>query len=104
MNDYIKVLVKRAGFKPHFAVIKNELAYFQALVQGHIEIFPLSMGCLLICNEEGKLNGLPHCCTIYGEEIVGNIVVCGQDGEEFGDFPMELMEAKRMFPELWEVF
>ncbi len=104
MKDYIKVLVKVPTLRPHFATIKNELAYFQALVGGYIEVFPITTDCVIICNEEGRLMNLSHNCNICGEDFVGTIILCGVDGEEFSDFPLELEEAKATFPKLWEGF
>lgn len=104
MKDYIKVLVKKPGLKPNFNTIKNELAYFQAIVGGYIETFTIATDCVIICNEEGRLMNLPYNCNICGEDFVGTIILCGVDGDEFSDFPLELGDAKVVFTKLWEGF
>jgi hypothetical protein len=62
-----------------------KLAEIQALVGGLVEVFPLGDGDIMVCNEEGKLEGLPVNveATIifrrtYGpvDTIVGDVVIC----------------------------
>jgi len=57
---------------------------------------------VIICNEEGRLIGLPHCCTICGIDFVGTIVIAGVEGEEFADLPGSFQEWKLVFRSLWE--
>ena len=102
-KDYINVLIKKPGLPPHFATVRNELPYLQAVVGGYIECFPIATGCVIICNEEGKLMHLPHNCNICGEDFVGTIMLVGVDGEEFTDFPLTLEGARQTLANLWEV-
>ena len=41
----------------------------------------------IICNEEGKLRGMPFNGRLLGEDFVGPLIFVGIDGEDFDDFP-----------------
>lgn len=102
MKDYINILIKKPGLPPHFATVRNELPYLQAVVGGYIECFRITTDCVIICNEEGKLMGLPYNCTLVGEQLAGPIVFVGVDGEEFDSCPLTIEQAKQLFPQMWE--
>lgn len=88
----IKVIIKRPDEEyGHIAWISNTLENFQRNVGGYIEVFRLTSNVVIICNEEGKIKGLDPNLRIGREELVGNIIVAGVDGEEFGsiDFTFE---------------
>ena len=87
MPGMIKAYRRKPGEICEEIEIENTLEALQREVGGYIEIFPLSADCCVICNEEGKLQGLPYTCRIRGEEFVGTILVVGIDGEEFCDAP-----------------
>lgn len=80
----INILVKAPGEDWHKETIENELSEFQRIVEGYIETFYL-LGTdeLIICNEEGWLNGLEYNCSVEGNDFAGTIIKCKQDGEEF---------------------
>lgn len=42
---------------------------------------------VLLCNEEGRLRGMPHNLTFLGLDLVGPVLLVGADGEEFADLP-----------------
>lgn len=44
---------------------------------------------VIICNEEGRLQGLPHNCRIFGVDFVGPILIVGRDDEDFTDLKPE---------------
>jgi len=99
----ITVMVKHPGHPPFMVSCLNELKTLQSLVDGNIEVLPVATKLLIICNEEGKLLGLPYNCTLLGETLVGTIVLVGVDGEEFDDVPLSISQAQVLFPEMWEV-
>lgn len=99
----IEVMVKQPGHKPFRVSCLNELETMQSLVEGYIEVLPLATNLLIICNEEGKLMGMPYNCTLVGEQLVGPIVFVGVDGEEFDSCPLTISQAKELFPQMWEV-
>lgn len=90
MSD-IRAIVKRPGEKTgHIAVIENDLEMLQGLVGGYIEAVTMQVKgkpMAIICNEEGRLRGLPYNCSINGVDFVGAIVIVGVDGDEFADIP-----------------
>lgn len=66
---------------------KLTLEYMQKVVGGYIEIVPLQDGRLLVCNEEGKIQGLPenkHATMIWEESygktdiIMGNVIITNE--------------------------
>lgn len=94
----IKCIVKRVG-EPvgHFEWIANTLEALQHAVDGYIETITMTADTLLIVNEEGRIRGLPYNCTIMSLDLVGDILVCGYDGDEMCDVPMTLDVWKKHF-------
>ena len=71
----------------------------QQIVAGYIEaIYPFDDPVAIICNEEGKLNGLPLNRALYTEDgemfdiAHGNIIICGLGEEDFASLQGELLE------------
>lgn len=77
----IKVLVKKPGKLPEIKWLDNNLKTLQETVGGYIETVTLENGLLLICNEDGKLQGLPPNIRIGGDVIVGTVIACRSDDE-----------------------
>lgn len=98
----IRAIIKKTGEAPYEAWIENELKTLQEWVGGYIETYALSYNpaVIVICNEEGKLLGLPYNCKLAGEHFAGTILICGVDGEEFADCPVRLRTAMAFWPEL----
>ena len=55
----IKVLKVAPGQAPERITMPNTLEAFQEAVGGYIETVGLDANAVLVCNEEGKLSGLP---------------------------------------------
>ncbi len=81
----IKCLVVEPGEKPTVQVIENTLEAKQKIVGGLIELVQLSDTADLICNEEGKLIGLPANRMLGNDIIAGTFLVVGSewDNENF---------------------
>ena len=62
----------------------------------------IAEGAVIICNEEGRLLGLPHNCEVCGIDFVGTIVFAGVAGEDFADLPIGFRDFKKVFRKLWE--
>lgn len=83
-EEEIKVLIVEPMQAPKVRVIKNDLKELQSIVGGYIECLEISQGITIICNEEGKLEGLPlnrsldRDGEIY-EIIAGTFIVAGDD-------------------------
>lgn len=89
----MKILVVDPLKTPYVKDISGSLASMQAVVGGYIQaIYPFEDGELaLICNEEGKLVGLPFNRALRDEEgrvydiVVGTFFLCRApaEGEDF---------------------
>lgn len=79
----ILVMIKEPGqpakLEPLF---DNDLKAFQDAVGGYIETVTIGE-LVIICNEEGRLKGLPFNVEVAGIGFVGTIIVAGVKGEEF---------------------
>jgi hypothetical protein len=74
-DNKITVLVFPVGKPGEVQQIERTLDAMQALVGGgFIEMVPYAVGTALVCNEEGKLNGMPPNRPAWG----GQDVICGQ--------------------------
>lgn len=83
----MRVIRKRPGEAPEIVEIENTLEALQKEVGGYIETLTLTQDAVIICNEEGRLHGLPYNCTLCGAAFVGTILLAGVDGDEFTDVP-----------------
>lgn len=86
----ITVLVVEPDKKPYAKTIKNRLEEMQEIVGGYIETLPLEEGIDIVCNEEGKINGLELNRPLYHEGkmyeiIAGTFFIAGADLES-GEF------------------
>ena len=88
----MKVLMVEPGKSPYAAEIESGLKSLQAAVGGDIQaVYPFEETVCLVCNEEGKLQGLPLNRALRDEEgeiydvIAGSFFVCGAppDSENF---------------------
>lgn len=83
----MNVIYKAPGCAPEPRDIPNTLEELQATVGGHIETVTFAIDAAVICNEEGRLLGMPHNVCFCGVDFVGPILIVGVDGEEFTDLP-----------------
>lgn len=83
----IKVYVKEPGQTPALREIDNTLEALQEIVGGYIETVTVATDLVIICNEEGRLQGLAPNCRILGYDFVGPIIFAGVAGDEFADVP-----------------
>ena len=87
----MKVIYKSPGCAPEPRDIPNTLEELQAAVGGYIETVTFASDAVVICNEEGRLQGLPHNFTFLGVDYVGPILIVGRAGDEFTDLDPEAM-------------
>ena len=110
----MRVLIKRPDEQfGHICNISDRLENLQKTVGGYIETVTIAKTTdgkpiILVCNEEGKLQGLKHNIFLnsedrlgvhYSEQIVGTFFLCSSDGEEFTDLPdtFGMPEWKELF-------
>ena len=83
----MKAIRKKPGCEPELIDIDNTLKALQAEVGGYIETVTIASDAVVICNEEGRLHGLPYNCCVFGTSFVGTVLIVGTKGEEFCDVP-----------------
>ena len=86
----MRIVVKKAGQMPEIREVENDLEAFKEIVGGYIEIVPISNNpfnrlykVICVCNEEGKLMGLPGNFFFGRDLIVGDVFFCAVNGEDF---------------------
>ena len=78
----IQVLIVEPMKLPRVATVPNSLAALQQIVGGCIEVVaPFNDTAAIICNEEGKLLGLPLNRLVKKDIIVGTFIIAGADVE-----------------------
>ena len=102
MSAKISVIIKQPGRVPYKTAISPTLKNLQNTVGGYIETVTIAEDAVIICNEEGRLIGLPQNCSFCGIDFVGTIVFAGVSGEAFSDFPISFQAFKNMEKHLWE--
>lgn len=102
----LKAIIKRPDEKAgHVTWINDSLENLQRIVEGPIEVVGIGRGIIMICNENGKLLGLEpnfwiNRTSITADLIVGTVIICGEDGDEFGDVMLDLATWKKLL-KLW---
>ena len=88
--DKIKIVIVEPGNpEARIADVPATLEQYQKIVGGYIEcIYPFSDAVTLVCNEEGKLRGLPINRVLYDrgnniEAINGTFFIVGVGAEDF---------------------
>lgn len=111
MEDEIKVLYFYPHRNPEYRIIPNTLKAKQKLVRGLIEaVYPWDDPVALVCNEEGKINGMELNRVIEDEDgnpvevIAGPFFICGIGEEDFESIGEEL--GKKYYDLFfdWDVF
>ena len=79
MNDNkLKVVVLEPSKLATVAEIEATLAAMEGVVQGDIEvIYPFEEDVCIVCNENGKISGLPMCRVLLDDNREIRDVICG---------------------------
>lgn len=95
----MNVLMIEPGKAPYVTDIGNDLHSMQQAVGGYIQaVYLYEEAVVLICNEEGKLDGLPLNRALRDEDgdiydiVAGNFFLAGIGEDDFIDLPDELVE------------
>lgn len=83
----MKAIRKEPGCEPEIIEVENTLKALQAEVGGYIETVTIASDAVIICNEEGRILGLPDNGRMCGVDVVGTALIVGVNGEEFCDVP-----------------
>ena len=93
------VLMVEPGKAPYETQIGNDLRSMQGAVGGYIQaVYPYEEPVALVCNEEGKLDGLPLNRALRDADgdiydiIAGTFFIAGLGESDFTDLPHELAE------------
>ena len=95
----MNVLMVEPGKAPYETQIGDDLRSMQAAVGGYIQaVYPYEEPVALICNEDGKMNGLPLNRALRDSDgdiydiIAGNFFIAGLGQSNFTDLSHELAE------------
>ena len=95
----MKVLMIEPGKAPYEAELDGSLKSMQEAVGGGIEgYYPYAEPVAIVCNDEGKINGLPLNRAIYNQDgemieiMAGTFFIAGLGEESFADLPDYFME------------
>ena len=102
-NNTLRVLRVEPDNAPEEKVIGADLESLQAEVAGMIECVYLDDGVILVCNEEGKLNGMKMNRRLENDIICGPFFLVSDDGEgnfaSLNDRQMDLLKERFAQPE-----
>ena len=79
----ILCVIKKLGEAPYVDHIENELGAFQELVGGYIETVTIASDLVIICNEEGRLMGIPFNVEVANVGFCGTVIAVGKKRDEF---------------------
>lgn len=95
----MKILMVEPGKMPCETEIDSGLEALQKAVGGHIQaVYPYEDPVAVVCNEEGKIMGMPLNRALSDEDgniydiIAGNFLIVGLGEESFSDLSPDLME------------
>ena len=75
--------------------VEDKLEVYQELVDGYIEVYPLTENLIIVINEEGKLRFKPIIAVALSkfadrpEPIAGNFFICRRENYDFADLHVE---------------
>lgn len=82
MSNKIRILIVEPNKEPYQKKIQNTLRDLQNIVNGYIEVLQLEHNVDIICNEEGKINGLPLNKVVDYDIIAGTFIIAGNKKSE----------------------
>ena len=97
-SNKINVVLCEPGKQARTATIEASLERYQKIVGGYIEAYyPFEEPVCIVCNEEGKITGLPLNRAVYADPnrgemldiIAGTFFICDRSGENFGSLSSE---------------
>ena len=108
-RETIRVVYCEPGKLARIKEIGTELEDLQRAVGGLIETcYPFEEAACIVCNDEGKINGMRPCRAVYGEDgrvsdiIFGPLFICDCRTENFASLSEEQLkrfEKQFRYPE-----
>ena len=100
----MKVVLVEVGKPAKIADIPHDLKAMQTIVEGPIQaLYPWDDPVALVCNEEGRLHGLPPNRILEDYDIIaGNFFLCGLSKDNFASLSGSLAkkyQEKFLYPE-----
>lgn len=110
-SELIQVVLCEPRKKARITTITNTLSSLQQIVGGHIEaVYPFDDPIAIICNEEGKINGLElnralrdKVGRVY-DILAGTFLIVGLGAEDFTSLTSVYQEKYRKLFECPEIF
>lgn len=110
-NNKIQIIMCEPGKKAYATTVENTLESLQQIVGGYIEaIYPFDDPVAIICNEEGKLNGLELNRALRDESgkvydiIAGPFLVVSLGEEDFASLSEDYKDKYTKLFEYPELF
>jgi hypothetical protein len=99
----MRVIIANPDQDPCETTVESGLHALQAAVGGYIELWAVDGDVCFICNEEGRINGMPFNRTVVlsdGSEwdIFGPILLVRESGEDFASLTDE--DVAQWLPQL----
>ena len=82
-DNLLKTVYVEPGRKPFVSEVGDDIKSMQKAVGGLIQPVYMGDGTILICNDEGKLNGMEGNRRLGETIIAGPFFMVGEDGEDF---------------------
>lgn len=79
----IKIIMCPADREPYVTWISDTLENMQKIVGGYIETVTAATDAVVVCNEEGRLIGLPENKSLPFGRFCGDCFICGVSGDAF---------------------
>lgn len=104
IEERIRILKIEPQKVPYEKEINNDLEGIQGEVEGLFECIYLDEDCTLVCNEEGKLNGMELNRRVGNDIIAGPFFIVGDsnDGEFISLTDEQVEQYKKEFSEIQE--
>ena len=91
-ENCIKAIYGAPGKTPILIEVENTLEALQKAVGGYIESVTVEDDVCILCDEEGRLKGLPMTMIYKGIDFVGPVLFVGVKGEDFCSIPDDYVE------------
>lgn len=92
----MEVIYKPVGSPPFKMDIDKSLEQFQSMVGGYFEYVMVFQDVAIVCNEEGRLNGMPLNCKILGQYFYGPIFFVGVGRNDWKSCKLSVEEVSKM--------